>query len=333
MIIMTRSGFGAIAAAGAALALQSPVHGAPASAECPAPPAEFGSADRTSVSMEGKIYLLSPGTRKLPDLTTLVSAGSVYAAKWDIAPRAFTQGFPGITDRFEWFAVDYQGRIDVPRAGTYGFRLGSDDGSILYIDGAVVINRDGLRAYSATPGKAELTQGPHEFRLSYFQGPRYAIGLQLWVTPPGEKEKIFNLQDFDRSVLESRADLGVTEDDNAIHVNLGAEVLFDSGKYALRPSATESLKELAVLMKGYPGLPVVIEGHTDSVGADEANQLLSDNRARAVKEWLTTRGGMLAGCITTHGYGETRPIATNDTADGRQKNRRVEIRIQKRKAP
>lgn len=299
---------------------------------CPPPPTEFGSRDRSAVSMEGKIYFLQPGTRKLPDLSALPSQGSIFTAKWDITPRAFTQGFPGITDRFEWFAVDYQGSIDIAQAGTYGFRLGSDDGSILSIDGAIVINRDGLRAYSATAGKTELALGTHAFRLTYFQGPRYAIGLQLWVTPPGGKERILNLQDFDADVRRSRERLGVTEDDGAIHVKLGAEVLFDTGKFALRPSARQSLDELAVLMKGYPGLPVVIEGHTDSVGSDVSNQQLSENRAKAVRTWLITRGGLPAGCVTAAGFGETRPVAGNDTTEGRQLNRRVEIRIQKRPA-
>ncbi len=155
--------------------------------------------------------------------------------------------------------------------------------------------------------------------------------LQLWVTAPGEKEEIFNLQDFNEGVVSSRTQLGVTEDANAIHVNLGAAVLFDTGRFTLRRTATQSLQQLANLMQSYPGLPVLIEGHTDSVGKPEANQRLSENRASAVKQWLTSRGGLLPGCITTLGLGETRPIATNDTTDGRQKNRRVEIKIQKRK--
>jgi outer membrane protein OmpA-like peptidoglycan-associated protein len=327
-----RHQLGAIAGLLAGLTVCALAVGGTAADECPAPSAAFGSKDRSPVSMEGKIYFLDPGTRKLPDLGKLPIQGSIYASKWDIAPIAFTQGFPGVTNRFEWFAVDYQGRIDAPRAGTYGFRLGSDDGSILSIDGTVVINRDGLRAYSESIGKVDLTEGPHDFRLSYFQGPRYAIALRLWVTLPGEKERIFNLQDFNQGVLSSRAQLGVTEDADAIHVNLGAEVLFDTGKFTLRSSATKALDELATLMKGYAGLPVIIEGHTDSVGGTEYNQRLSENRAQAVKQWLTEHGGLLAACITAAGFGETRPVATNDTPEGRQKNRRVEIKIQKGKA-
>jgi outer membrane protein OmpA-like peptidoglycan-associated protein len=281
------------------------------------------------VGVEGKIYFVERTTRKIPDFTGMKSEGSIYAAKWDVPARAFTEGFPGVTDRYEWFAIDYQGPIYVSKAGAYGFRLASDDGSILYLDGKEVINYDGLHPFSMKTGRVDLTAGDHEFRLSYMQGPRYGVGLQLWVTPPGEKEKIFNLQDFSKAVIDSRSALDVTEDDREIRVNVGAEVLFDTGKYALRPAATAALEKLAVLLQSYPGFPIVIEGHTDSVGTTESNQTLSDNRAHAVKEWLISSGEVPSGCIATKGYGETTPVATNDTSDGRQKNRRVEIRLQK----
>jgi outer membrane protein OmpA-like peptidoglycan-associated protein len=105
--------------------------------------------------------------------------------------------------------------------------------------------------------------------------------------------------------------------------------LFDSGSFLLRPTAADALQKVAALVKSYPTLPMLIAGHTDSVGRPEANHALSENRAAAVKEWLTSRGGVAADRISTRGYGQTQPTATNDTAEGRQKNRRVEIRLQK----
>ncbi|MBI4463525.1 MAG: OmpA family protein [Acidobacteria bacterium] len=269
----------------------------------------------------------------LPDFSGMASQGSIYTARWDVPVRAFTEGFPGVTDRYEWFAIDYQGPIYVSKAGTYVFRLASDDGAILYLDGKEVVKLDGLHPYAWRLGKVDLTEGDHEFRLSYMQGPKYRLGLQLWVTPPGEKQKIFNLQDFSKAVKDSRDLLPVTEDDKEIRVNLGAEVLFDTGKYVLRPASTASLEKLAVLLKSYPGLPIMIEGHTDNVGTDESNQLLSENRAKAVEQWLTSSGQVPSGCITTRAFGETVPARPNDTAEGRQKNRRVEVRLQKLPPP
>jgi len=131
------------------------------------------------------------------------------------------------------------------------------------------------------------------------------------------------------TALDARQPLSVTESEKEIRISLGAEVLFDSGRFALRPAAADALQKVAVLMKSNPGLPILIDGHTDSVGRPEANQVLSENRAAAVKEWLTSQGGVPPERVTTKGYGQTVPAATNDTADGRQKNRRVEIRLQK----
>ena len=83
------------------------------------------------------------------------------------------------------------------------------------------------------------------------------------------------------------------------------------------------------LLARYPKAPVLIEGHTDAVGTTESNQLLSDRRAAAVKQWLVGRR-IAATLITARGRGETAPLASNDTPEGRQQNRRVDIRIQKR---
>ncbi|HVT47265.1 MAG TPA: OmpA family protein [Vicinamibacterales bacterium] len=305
--------------------------GAPDPACSPAAETAFGSTTRSDVTMEGKIYFLPPVTyaQSLKDFDGQPSQGSVYTGTWNIAPRDFTSGFPGVSDRYEWFAIDYQGSIYVPVAGQYGFRLSSDDGSTLAIDGATVVDNDGVHAMKDASGTVSLTAGSHAWRLRYFQGPATVIGLEVYVTPPGGKERIFSLSDFDQHVLESRRLLGVTEDANAIHVRLGAEVLFDTGEYALRPDAATSLAAVATVLRGESGRPITIGGHTDSIGRAAANQTLSEQRANAVKDWLVTNGGISAGCIGTKGYGATKPVASNATAAGRQKNRRVEIVIAK----
>ena len=131
------------------------------------------------------------------------------------------------------------------------------------------------------------------------------------------------------TALDTRQPLSVIETQKEIQISLGAEVLFDTGRFSLRPAAADALQKVAVLVKSYGSQPIAIAGHTDSVGRPDANQLLSENRAAAVKEWLTSRGGVAANRISTRGYGQSQPAATNDTAEGRQKNRRVEIRVQK----
>jgi outer membrane protein OmpA-like peptidoglycan-associated protein len=105
-----------------------------------------------------------------------------------------------------------------------------------------------------------------------------------------------------------------------------SDVLFDTGKYSLRPLAREKLSKVAGIVSGHPGLKLDVEGHTDSVGGDEYNQQLSEQRGAAVRDYLMQQG-MAVSSVTTKGFGKTQPVASNDTAQGRQENRRVEIVI------
>jgi outer membrane protein OmpA-like peptidoglycan-associated protein len=105
-----------------------------------------------------------------------------------------------------------------------------------------------------------------------------------------------------------------------------SDVLFDTGKYSLRPLCREKLAKVAGIVSGHPGLRLDVEGYTDSVGGDDYNQTLSENRGGAVRDYLTQEG-MASGSVTSKGFGKAQPVATNDTAEGRQQNRRVEIVI------
>jgi len=104
------------------------------------------------------------------------------------------------------------------------------------------------------------------------------------------------------------------------------DVLFDTAKSSLRPLAREKLAKVAGIVSGHPGLRLDVEGHTDSVGTDEYNQKLSEDRGNAVRSYLAGQG-MANASVTSKGYGENQPVATNDTAQGRQQNRRVELVI------
>jgi len=106
-------------------------------------------------------------------------------------------------------------------------------------------------------------------------------------------------------------------------VNMG-DVLFDFAKYDLRPEAREKLAKLSGIILAHPGLALAVEGHTDNVGSEEVNQKLSEKRAETVRAYLIQQG-LAEASVTFLGFGETTPIADNSTAEGRQKNRRVEI--------
>jgi len=103
-----------------------------------------------------------------------------------------------------------------------------------------------------------------------------------------------------------------------------SDVLFDSGKFTLRPLAREKLAKISGIVLAYPSLKLAIEGNTDSVGTETFNQQLSEQRAEGVRSYLTQQG-VPESSTTATGFGKTRPIASNDTSAGRQQNRRVEL--------
>jgi outer membrane protein OmpA-like peptidoglycan-associated protein len=103
-----------------------------------------------------------------------------------------------------------------------------------------------------------------------------------------------------------------------------SDVLFDTGSYTLKPGAREKLAKISGIVLAHPGLNLQIEGHTDSVGSDEFNQMLSERRADSVRDFLAQQG-VPASSISARGFGKTQPVASNDTPEGRQRNRRVEL--------
>ena len=126
-------------------------------------------------------------------------------------------------------------------------------------------------------------------------------------------------------------DLGAKVTEHRVTIDLDADVLFDFDKYTLRPAADDTLRKLAQVAATYPKSPLLIEGYTDGTGGHAYNIALSENRAGAVKKWLIQNASIASDRITTHGWGESKPIAPNknpdgsDNPQGRQKNRRVEI--------
>jgi outer membrane protein OmpA-like peptidoglycan-associated protein len=103
-----------------------------------------------------------------------------------------------------------------------------------------------------------------------------------------------------------------------------SDVLFRSGSFELLPAARERLAKVSGIVLAYPSLHVAIEGHTDSVGSDEYNQQLSERRAQAVRDYFVQQG-INSSAVEAKGYGKTEPIASNETTEGRQQNRRVEL--------
>jgi outer membrane protein OmpA-like peptidoglycan-associated protein len=105
-----------------------------------------------------------------------------------------------------------------------------------------------------------------------------------------------------------------------------SDVLFDTGKYSLKPGAREKLAKVAGILLAYPGLNIEVGGYTDSVGGDDMNQRLSENRAGSVRDYLVQQG-VATNSVSSRGFGNTLPVASNDNSAGRQQNRRVELLV------
>jgi len=103
-----------------------------------------------------------------------------------------------------------------------------------------------------------------------------------------------------------------------------SDVLFDTGSSTLRGAAREKLAKISGIVLAHPGLSLQVEGYTDSVGGDQMNQQLSERRADSVRDFLIAQG-VAGSSITAKGFGKADPVASNDTAEGRQKNRRVQL--------
>jgi outer membrane protein OmpA-like peptidoglycan-associated protein len=279
----------------------------------------FGTAGEVPFALQGRVYFVDEGTDVLPDFGRLRPQGTISTTVLNIQPQSFTVGFPGVTDRFEWFAIDYQGRIMLPQEGTYLFRLTSDDGSKLFIDGQLVVDNDGIHGPGAADGEATLQAGLHDVRVQYFQGPREEVALVLEWGPDAE-----HLRPLDFGAL---APALYRREGNRLRAEMSGGVLFATNSAELTPAAVALLTEIQrTMIAPHAGARVTVEGHTDDVGSDTDNQALSERRARSVVSWLTAHG-VEAGRIEAVGHGEAHPKVPNTSDRNRAQNRRIEITV------
>jgi outer membrane protein OmpA-like peptidoglycan-associated protein len=129
-----------------------------------------------------------------------------------------------------------------------------------------------------------------------------------------------------RQALATSEEVAVRREGDLIALTLKGDVTFDVDSDVVLPGLYNELDRIAQILIKYPQTTIVVEGHTDSTGSDAYNQGLSERRALSVQRLLVDRG-VAPARISTVGYGEARPVATNDTPEGRQMNRRVEIRV------
>lgn len=158
--------------------------------------ARFGTTVAIPDGFRGQIYFLRDGANQLPNFRKLKPKGTIYTTSINVPPQQFDQGFPGVSKRFEWFAIDYTARFWVRSPGVHRFILTSDDGSRLWIDDRLVVDNDGVHPAQDRYGDIDLSSGLHRIEVGYFQGPRFGVALVLRVMPPGERWRIFQVDEF-----------------------------------------------------------------------------------------------------------------------------------------
>ncbi|RUN98151.1 OmpA family protein [Enterobacter asburiae] len=170
-----------------------------------------------------------------------------------------------------------------------------------------------LRADGALLDDWQRRGEPLRYRLGLYQGlrliPLVEAAVSDWAPPPPPPPVI-------KKIIQGPKTL-----------RLDSMSLFDSGKFVLKAGSTKMLVNSLVGIKAKPGWLIVVSGHTDNTGTPQLNQMLSLKRAEAVRNWMRDTGDVPESCFAVQGYGESRPVATNDTPEGRALNRRVEISL------
>jgi outer membrane protein OmpA-like peptidoglycan-associated protein len=185
---------------------------------------------------------------------------------------------------------------------------------------AAKAKEDADRARQAAVAEQQAALAQKQAALAQMQAAEVEAGKARQAAATAESEKA----DMRAQLLAQLNSILQTNDSaRGLIVNM-SDVLFDTGSFTLKPGAREKLAKVSGILLAHPGLTMEIEGHTDSVGGDELNQRLSEQRADSVREFLGEQGVPLSS-ISAEGFGKTQPVATNDTAEGRQRNRRVEI--------
>jgi len=196
-------------------------------------------------------------------------------------------------------AAKAQAEVDAARAQADAARAQSDSDRAR----SDMANNQAASATALSAAQADAEQS----RLAVQQADADKVAMRTRLSE--QLNKILQTRDSARGLIVSMSD-----------------VLFDTGKYSLKPGAREKLAKVAGILVSYPGLNIEVGGYTDNVGGDAMNQTLSENRASTVRDYLVNQG-VATNSVSAKGFGNTLPVATNDNSSGRQQNRRVELLV------
>lgn len=232
----------------------------------------------------------------------------------EVTPELDPKTIIPILPRKTRFATIMHSTMNISVDACYEFSLNSDDGSILWIDDQVVVDNDGGHEMQLKIDSFAFSPGTYKVKLWYFQGFPNKFGCELNAKIVGKRKKCPH--SFRAEPMVSRK------------IDFNSSVFFDVGSYALKQAAKEELEQLAVTINDQQPQKIIITGHTDNVGSVETNLLLSENRAETIAAALKALVGSSDILFSSVGKGEAVPISDNQTEEGKQKNRRVEMVLQ-----
>jgi outer membrane protein OmpA-like peptidoglycan-associated protein len=279
---------------------------------------------RITASIEGTSKFIRDSIGYTPAIEMKEPIGYVFTQSLNITERDLTEPFLGVPNNIRVFAIIYKGKFEVPEDAAYEFVIKSDDGSRVWVDSTLLINHDGLHDFrEPKKGSVALKKGFHDLKVWYFQGLAHRMGLILmWRSM---KDKVW--KPFDLKPVEDEFKKNMHIDSTVANIQLSDKLLFDVAKSDLKNEGKEALSQIIKLLILNPQATLRIEGHTDNKGSAASNQLLSENRAKAVAMALKEMGMPETVKVETKGFGLSQPIAPNSDEAGRAKNRRVDITV------
>ncbi|MFK8057488.1 MAG: OmpA family protein [Saprospiraceae bacterium] len=230
----------------------------------------------------------------------------------DIAYEPNDIAFPEVYERVR-FGMIVKAKLDVLQAGCYSLSLNSDDGSVLWLDEELAVSNDGHHKQTRVTDSLVLEAKTYDAKVWYYNAFYGGYALELDINRIGANEECPT-----PSLSAPPAELIVVE---------GAQ-LFDLGEHTIPHRGAEKFDSLAAQLKTMSIKKITITGHTDDSGEEADNQSLSERRAESVLSFLQSRVNLTDIEVVTVGKGESEPIATNATREGKATNRRVEILVE-----